>query len=76
MLTCAVCGAADSREELIDEVFQVDEKYVRIDHIPASVCTRCGDETFSRETTEKVRLLAHGQVKPTKSIALEIFEFV
>ena len=75
MLTCAVCGAAESREELVNEVFQVDEKYVQIDHIPACVCTRCGDETFSRETTEEVRLLVHGQAKPTKSVALEIFEF-
>ncbi len=68
MFTGAVCGAAESREELVNEVFQVDEKYVRIDHIPARVCTRCGDETFSRETTEKVRLLVHGQAKPTNYI--------
>ncbi len=74
MFTGAVCGAAESREELINEVFQIDEKYVWIDHIPASVCTRCGDETLSRETTEKVRLLVYGQAKPMQSIALEIFE--
>ncbi len=58
---CAVCGVAESRGELVNEVFQVDEKYVQIDHIPARVCSRCGDETFSRETTEKVRLPVHGQ---------------
>ena len=75
MFTCAVCGAVESREELVNEVFQIDEKYVRIDHIPARVCIRCRDETFSCETTEKVRLLVHGQAKPAKSIALEIFEF-
>jgi len=76
MFLCPVCHSHESREELIEEIFQVDGKYVLVDHIPATVCVRCGEETFSRETTEKVRLLVHGQAKPIKSIALEVFEFV
>lgn len=76
MFTCPVCHARESREALTEEIFQIDGKYVLVDHIPATVCMRCGEETFSREITEKVRLLVHGQAKPTKSIALEVFEFV
>lgn len=76
MFMCSVCHAHESREELVEEIFQIDGKYVLVDRIPATVCVRCGEETFSRETTEKVRLLVHGQAKPTKSIALEVFEFV
>lgn len=75
MFLCPVCHSHESREELVEEIFQ-DGKYVLVDWIPATVCVRCGEETFSRETTEKVRLLVHGQAKPTKSIALEVFEFV
>ena len=71
----AVCGAAESREELVNEVFQVDEKYVRIDHIPARVCTRCGDETFSRETTEKVVCWSTDKRNRRNLLRLEIFEF-
>ena len=59
----------------MDEVFQVDGKYVLIDHVPASVRTRCGEEAFSWETTEGVRLLIHGQAKPIRSVALEVFEY-
>ncbi len=76
MFTCPVCHTHESREELTEEVFQIDGKYVLVDHIPATACARCGEETFSRETTEKVRLLVHGQAKPIKSIALEVFKFV
>ena len=76
MFMCSVCHSHESREELVEEIFQIDGKYVLVDHIPATVCVGCGEETFSRETTEKVRLLVHGQAKPTKSIALEVFEFV
>ena len=76
MFTCPVCHAHESREELTEEIFQIDGKYVLVDQIPATVCARCGEETFSRATTEKVRLLVHGRAKPTKSIPLEVFKFV
>ena len=75
MFTCSVCGARDSHEELVEEVFRIDGKYVLVDRIPAMVCTRCGEESFSRETTERIRLMVHGRTEPTKSIALKVFEF-
>ncbi len=76
MFTCSVCQSHESKVERVKEVFEIDRKYVLVDHIPATVCMRCGEETFSRETTEKIRLMVHGQAKPTKSIALDVFEFV
>lgn len=76
MFTCSVCHAHESREALVEEIFQVDGKYVLVDRIPATICARCGEETFNRETAEKVRLLVHGQAKPIKSLPLEVFEFV
>ena len=75
MFTCSVCGARESSEEFVEEVFRIDGKYVLVDQIPARVCDRCGEETFSPETTERVRLLVHGKAKPKKSIALKVFDF-
>ena len=75
MFTCSVCGSKESSEEFVEEVFRIDGKYVLVDQIPAGVCDRCGEETFSPETTERVRLLVHGKAKPTKSIALKVFDF-
>ena len=75
MFKCSVCGAGDSREELVEEVFRIDGKYVLVDHIPATVCARCGEESFSRETTERIRLMVHGRTSPAKSVALKVFEF-
>ena len=75
MFTCSVCGAGESREKQVEEVFRIDGNYALVDRIPATVCTRCGEETFCREPTERIRLMAHGQTKPTKSIPLKVFEF-
>jgi len=75
MFICHVCHSRESRQKLTGENFHIDGKYVLVDSIPATVCVRCGDETFSRETTEKVRLLVHVQARPIKSIALDFYEF-
>ncbi len=76
MFRCDVCGSAEKKEDLVTEVFLIDNKPVMVEHIPASVCARCGEETFSRETTERIRRMVHGEARPKKSISMEIFDFV
>ncbi|MBK9009144.1 MAG: YgiT-type zinc finger protein [Anaerolineae bacterium] len=75
MFKCHVCGSTEYREEVVNEVFQIDGKPVLVEKIPAQVCTRCGEEIFSRETTEKVRLLVHGKAKPIKSVQVDVFAY-
>ena len=75
MFTCIVCSADQSLTELVEEVFKVDGRYVLVGDVPASVCQRCGERSFSRETTEKVRLLVHGQAAAARSVPLQVYEF-
>ncbi|MEI6756664.1 MAG: YgiT-type zinc finger protein [Chlorobium sp.] len=76
MFHCHICGANDSREEIVDEVFKLNEKHVLVEGIPAKVCARCGDKTFSRETTERIRKIVHGHLEPAKSVPMDVFEYV
>lgn len=73
---CVICHANECREELVEEVFRVDGKYVLVGSIPAVVCSRCGEQSFSRETTEKIRRMVHGQAKARKSVPMKVFDFV
>jgi len=75
MFKCHVCGSTESHTELVSEVFQIDGKPVLMENIPAQVCVRCGEEIFSRETTEKVRLIVHGRKKPIKSVQMDVFAY-
>lgn len=75
MFKCHVCGSTRASETLVTEVFQIDGKPVLVENIPAQVCERCGEEIFSSETTEKVRLLVHGTVKPIKSVKMDVFAY-
>jgi HTH-type transcriptional regulator / antitoxin MqsA len=76
MSRCHVCGSIETKEEYANEVFQIDNKPVLVEHIPATVCVRCGEETFSRETTERIRRMVQGEAKPVKSVSMEVFNFV
>jgi len=76
MFKCHVCGSEQARQELVNEVFHIDGKPVLVENIPAQVCERCGEEIFSKETTEKVRQLVHGKAKPVKSVKMDVFAYV
>lgn len=75
MFRCDVCGSTEAKKEYINEIFRIDNKPVLVEHIPAMVCVRCGEEIFSRETTERIRRMVHGKAQPVKSISMDVFAF-
>ena len=70
---CHVCGGETARDEFVSKVLEVDNRRVLVEHIPARVCARCNEAAFSRETTERIRLLVHGSGRPDKTVPLEVF---
>ena len=75
MFKCHVCGNTTARTDFVSEVFTVEGRQVLVERIPAQVCERCGEATFSRETTEKVRRLVHGAGQPVRTVPLDVFAF-
>jgi YgiT-type zinc finger domain-containing protein len=75
MFRCYVCGSTDWRDGQVNEVFQIEGEVVMVERIPARICARCGEATFSRETTETVRCLVHGDATPFGAIQMKVFEF-
>ena len=71
---CHVCGGQSARKEFVSEVLELNGRRVLVEHIPAQVCARCGEAAFSRETTERIRLLVHGAGRPARTVPLDVFE--
>ena len=76
MFKCHVCGSTRTTQKWVNDVFQIDGKPVLVENIPAEVCERCGEEIFSKEITENVRLLVRSNVKPVKSVKMDVFSYV
>jgi HTH-type transcriptional regulator / antitoxin MqsA len=72
---CRVCGATQAKQEFITEVFMIDGKPILVEGIPATICARCGEATFSRETTERIRRMLHGEAKPIRAEVLEVYTY-
>ena len=76
MFTCGVCHGNEGRMgSLWKRSFRVDGRYVLVGGVPSTVCQRCGERSFSRETTEKVRQLVHGEAKAAKSVPMQVYDF-
>ena len=75
MFRCEGCGSTEARSEVVSEVFLVDGLPVLVEEIPAVVCARCGDATFSRVTTERIRRMVHGQTPPVRSVRADVFAY-
>ena len=66
-------GNSSAKPGLVSEVFTIDGRRVLVERIPAQICERCGEATFSRETTERIRRLVHGEGQPSKTVPLDVF---
>jgi YgiT-type zinc finger domain-containing protein len=65
----------EAPQALVDEIFVIDGKHVLVEGIPAHVCVRCGEATFSRETTERVRRMVHGEAQAARIAAMDVFVY-
>lgn len=75
MALCEICGSTKFSEELLNEVFQIQGKLVLVERIPAKVCVQCGEITFSRETTERIRQMLNEKHQPIRSINVDVYAF-
>jgi YgiT-type zinc finger domain-containing protein len=72
---CHVCGNQSFDSGLVDNVFEVEDRRVLVEHVPARVCRRCGEPVFSADTAERVRRLVHSDARPSSTVPLDVFEF-
>ncbi len=75
MFQCDVCGSHECRHETVAEVFRVNGRRVLVENIPVQVCVQCGEMTFSRATTERVRRMVHGEAQPVGTVELDVFAY-
>ena len=75
MFTCEVCGSQHAREETVEEIFHVRNRYILVENIPATVCRQCGEKTFSAETAESLRRMLNEERPPERCVPLEVLGY-
>ena len=73
-MKCSFCGGAVEKRE-VTFVYDYDENYFFIEHVPAEVCTQCGEKTYSPAVTDELLHLAKKRISPIKTIQVPVFEY-
>lgn len=66
------CLGEYEQREVVHVVHQ-GERIMVIDHVPAEVCTICGDVLFTPETVRHIEALRHTTVSPARTVPLYDF---
>ncbi len=56
--------------------YEEDDKYLIIEHVPAEVCTKCGEKMYSPEVTDELLRFARSDFKPARRIEVPVYDFV
>ena len=73
---CDVCYSRQARVETLDKVLRIDGEFVMVYGIPAEVCVDCGEEMFSDDDIEWVRMMLKGDGRKTaKQVTLDAYDF-
>jgi HTH-type transcriptional regulator / antitoxin MqsA len=55
--------------------YEEEGKYFLVEHVPAEVCERCGEKTYSPEVTDELLKFARDKFKPVKKLEVPVFDF-
>ena len=73
-MKCVFCGGTVKKKQVTFS-YEDSDKYILVENVPAEVCTRCGEKTYSPEITDEILKFAKNKFKPVKTIEVPVYDF-
>ena len=73
-MKCVFCGG-ETKKMLVTFSYEEGDKYFLVEHVPAEVCERCGENTYSPDVTDELLKFAKDKCKPIKKLEVPVFDF-
>lgn len=73
-MKCIFCGGKVEKRKTTFS-YENNNKYLFVENVPAEVCTKCGEKTYSPEVTEDLLIFAKDKFQPVKIIRVPVFDF-
>ncbi|MFQ5861603.1 MAG: YgiT-type zinc finger protein [Candidatus Brocadiales bacterium] len=73
-MRCTFCGGKVEKKSVTFSYEEAD-KFLLVENVPAEVCTKCGEKTYSPEVTDELLRFAKAEAKPTKTLTVPVFDF-
>ena len=74
MVKCVFCGG-NTEERLVTFSYEEGDRHLLVENVPAQVCTKCGEKTYSPEVTDKLLRFARAEFRPVRTIRVPVFNF-
>lgn len=73
-MRCVFCGGRVEKRKVTFS-YEEEDKHLLVEHVPAEVCDKCGEKTYSPEVVDELLRFAKDEVKPVKIIEVPVFDF-
>jgi HTH-type transcriptional regulator/antitoxin MqsA len=73
-MKCVFCGG-DTKHMLVTFSYEEENRYFLVEHVPAEVCERCGEKTYSPAVTDELLKFAKDNAKPFKKLEVPVFDY-
>jgi YgiT-type zinc finger domain-containing protein len=73
-MKCVFCGGKLVKKT-VNFTYEDVDRYFIIEHVPAEVCTRCGEKMYSPEVTDEILKFAGDEFKPIKKREVPVYDF-
>ncbi len=74
-MTCDVCGNTTFHSATVSKAFNIDGRLFWVEDIPAEICDRCGEESFTAEIAESLRKLVRAPDRAGRIVQAEVLRF-
>ena len=74
MYKCVFCGGKVINEQ-VTFVYESEDRFFFVEHVPAEVCTKCGEKTYTPKVTDELLKYAKKESKPAKTVKVPVFNF-
>ncbi len=73
-MKCVFCGGKTENKQ-VAFTYEEDDGYLIVENVPAEVCTKCGEKTYSPEVTDELLKFARHDFHPIKTVKVPVFDF-
>jgi len=73
-MKCVFCGGETTKKRVTFS-YEEEDRYFLVENVPAEVCERCGEKTYSPEVTDELLKFAKAQFTPVRKVEVPVFDF-
>jgi len=73
-MRCVFCGG-ETKKMSVTFSYEEEGKFFLVERVPAEVCERCGEKTYSPDVTDELLKFAKDKFKPNQKARSSCFRF-